>query len=118
MKIIPSLKTCEISRPFMSISAREQEDTLVAAAYDDSEEESLEVSSNTAKRFNLAQIEGPELDFECMPEKFKKFVPEGFTVILAHEVQVTRDNFHQDSKHEDVFFTDPITQKRYNYGKY
>jgi len=116
MKIIPSQKTCEISRPFMSISAREQEDTLVAAAFDDTEEESLEVSSRTAKRFNLAQIEGPELDFECMPEKFKKFVPEDYTVILVHEVQMTRDNFHQESEHDEVFFTDPITQKKYNYG--
>jgi len=116
MKIIPSLKKCDISRPFMSISAREQEDTLVAAAFDDSEEESLEISSKTAKTFNLAQIEGPELDFECVPEKFQKFVPEGYLVVLTHEVQVTRENFQMDSNHDKAFFTDPITQKKYNYG--
>merc|ERR1712008_149113 len=75
MKIIPSLKKCDISRPFMSISAREQEDTLVATAFDDSEEESLEISSKTAKTFNLAQIEGPELDLECVPENFVAGTP-------------------------------------------
>jgi|ERR1711971_1104248 len=116
MKVIPSLRRCHISRPFMSITARDQEDILAVAAFDESEEESLEVSSRTAKTFNLAQLEGPELDFECVPEKFQKFVPEGYLVILAHEVQVTQDNFQMDSKHDNVFFTDPITQKKYNYG--
>ena len=118
MKIIPSLKKCHISRPFMSISAREQEYTLVAAAFDDSEEESLELSSKNSKTFNLAEIEGPELDFECVPEKFQKFVPEGYLVGLTHEVQETSENFQMDSNHGKAFFTDPITQKKYSYGKY
>lgn len=117
MKISPSSYKCELSRPYIAFSGTQQKTYLDMAALDDSLEERLEVNSSTTTHYELTDIKGPEVNLECIPENFKKFVPKGFQILLTHSVQITQGNMRRSrSNSSNVFFTDPLTQKRYEYG--
>jgi len=69
----------------------------------------IELKPTPKNTFHLITIDGPEVDVECVPEKYRKYIPEGYYIDLSHQVRPLPKNLYGNASTFTVF--DPLTQK-------
>jgi len=69
----------------------------------------IELKPKPQNTFHLITIDGPEVDVECVPEKYRKYIPEGYYIDLSHQVRPLSKNLYGNASTFTVF--DPLTQK-------
>jgi len=116
LEVCNRTKTSSIHRAFVALDAEQTEANLEAVANNKTNEDRLVLNSATSTGYDLISIDGPEIELECVPEKFKKFIPTGHRILLTRQVQRTEDNTFPGKKSPNIILIDPSTQKRYNYG--
>jgi len=81
------------------------------------EDDRLAITADTATKIDLLDIEGPEVSHECVPEKYKDLIPEGFKIQLVHQVQdYSGHNVFKSKDGKNMTVYDPLTQKNYSPG--
>ena len=122
LEVSQETKTASFHRTFIGQGVENQESVLeeIATQYDNNfEDDRLAITPDTASEINLLDIEGPEVSHECVPEKYKDLIPEGFKIQLVHQVQdYPGHNVFKSKDHKNMTIYDPLTQKDYLAGIY
>lgn len=113
-------KTATIHRAYLALDFKEQLETLEATTQMESPEDRFELDATTDDEIQLVTITGPDVEPECIPQKYRKLFPEGYRTFLSHQVKQSKQPERRKSSANNSDFTvfgDPYF-KRPNYGNY
>ena len=111
-------ETAEFHRSFVAVNFEHQKNNVESWIEDnDISDDRFELKATPENTFKLININGPDINIECVPEKYKAFIPKGYRIYLAHQVRALPGNVHHRGNESLFTVIDPISQRRYNYGK-
>jgi len=117
LQVSQETKTASFLRTFIGQGVENQESVLEEMAMQDDnnfENDRVAVTPETASEIKLLDIEGPEVSLDCVPEKYKDLIPEGFKIQLVHQVQdYSGHNVFKSKDEKNMTIYDPLTQKDY-----
>ena len=117
LEVSRETKTASFHRTFIGQGVENQESVLEEMTMQDDnnfEDDRLAINADTAAKIDLLDIEGPEVSHECVPEKYKDLIPEGFKIQLVHQVQdYPGHNVFKSKDQKNMTVYDPLTQKDY-----
>jgi len=117
LEVINATSTATFHRQKTGLAVEEEQAFLDKAA--DSPKNNMDrvtIDQTTAQHVMLYDIKGPDVDYSCVPDKYKKLIPEGFHISLVHQVRVKNNNVAKGSNESQISLYDPITQRTYNIG--
>merc|ERR1711935_634004 len=106
-------KAARITKSFMGEPVDEQKSIYENLAQQEDPSDRIIVNHETSHPIELIDITGPAVDPKCVPTKYRKLIPKGYTIHLVHQVQkfVNQNIFpNKDNKQEFTVF-DPASQE-------
>merc|ERR1711971_377913 len=113
LEVCDEARAATFHRQFMPVNF-DQQDSFMHNVSDRPEilsdqRDRIEVKPTPKNTFHLITIDGPEVDVKCVPEKYRKYIPEGYNIDLSHQVRPLPKNRYGNESTFTVF--DPLTQK-------
>jgi len=113
LEVCDEAKTATFHRQFMTASVDEKDSLMYSISHQaetaNGQKDRIELEETPKNTFHLITIDGPEVVAECVPEKYRKYIPEGYYIDLSHQVRPLSKNLYGNASTFTVF--DPLTQK-------
>jgi len=110
-------ETAEFHRSFVALNFEHQKKDVESWVEDnDVSDDRFELKATPENTFKLINIQGPDVDIQCVPEKYRGFIPKGYRIYLAHQVQPLPGNVYNRGNESQFTVFDPISQKKYDHG--
>jgi len=113
LEVCDEAMTASFHRQFMTVNFDQEDSFLhnisVHPEIVNGQKDRIELKPTPQNTFHLITIDGPEVDAECVPEKYRKYIPEGYFIDLSHQVRPLPINLYGNESAFTVF--DPLTQK-------
>jgi hypothetical protein len=113
LEVCDEAKTATFHRQFISVNFDEQDSLMHNLSHQtetaNRQTDRIELKETPTNTLNLITIDGPEVVAECVPEKYRKYIPEGYYIDLSHQVRPLPENLYGNGSMFTVF--DPLTQK-------
>jgi len=119
LEIIKSKRIVTISKAFMGQTILEQKSVLKTLAQQEDSNDRLVANPETVgPAIELIDIPSSAIDSKCIPEKYRKLIPKGYTIHLMHQVQKfeRRNLFHDKDDPSKFTVYDPVSQSNYTVG--
>jgi len=119
LQIIKENKVAQISRTMIGQRVNDQKAILNSLSRQDNSKDRLIATPETVgPAVELIDIPSSPVDPKCVPEKYKKLIPKGYTIVLVHQVQkFVRQNVFRTKDDPDRFTVyDPVSQRNYTIG--
>jgi len=120
LAVTKSQKTVFISRAFISQTVAQQKAVYESMAQQKTSDDRLVVTPEKVNPpVELIDITDPDtVDSECLPEKYKSLIPEGYSIHLVHQVHKfeRKNTFHNKDDPTKITVYDPLTQRNYTVG--
>jgi len=106
-------KAARITKSFMGEPVDEQKSIYEKLAQQEDPSDRIIVNHETSHPIELIDITGPAVDPKCVPTKYRKLIPKGYTIHLVHQVQkFVNQNIFPDKDNEQEFTVyDPASQE-------
>lgn len=121
LEVCDATQTAMFHRAFLALKF-EQQKTDFESWKDDLDGEDrfdggdrLDLKPTPENSFELININGPDVDIECVPEKYKKFIPNGYRTFLTHQVHPIPGNVYNKGNESEFTVFDHVSQRQYNF---